>query len=77
MSFQVSGNRDFLQLSLSTRLYSQTCLKQPLKRIFKTDNHLMQVKSIEKYMLWGSRKNGNFQMKKCDIFLIFAQNIDL
>ena len=21
-------------------------------------------------------KNGNFQMKKCDIFLIFAQNID-
>ena len=21
-------------------------------------------------------KNGNFQMKKCDIFLIFAKNID-
>ena len=21
-------------------------------------------------------KNGNMQMKKCDIFLIFAQNID-
>ena len=21
-------------------------------------------------------KNGNFHMKKCDIFLIFAQNID-
>ena len=21
-------------------------------------------------------KNGNFQMKKCEIFLIFAQNID-
>ena len=21
-------------------------------------------------------KNGNFPMKKCDIFLIFAQNID-
>ena len=27
-------------------------------------------------IMFHSRKNGNFQMKICDIFLIFAQNID-
>ena len=26
--------------------------------------------------LFHSRKNDNFQMKNCDIFLSFAQNID-
>ena len=26
--------------------------------------------------IFTSVKNGNFQMKKCDIFLIFPQNID-
>ena len=33
-----------------TEEYSKTCLKQPLKKdkkkVFKTNNHLMQVKSI-------------------------------
>ena len=42
----------FLQSNvLIQTTYSQTCLKRPLKRkqkegIYKTDNHLMQVKSI-------------------------------
>ena len=26
--------------------------------------------------IFNSRKNDNFQIKNCDIFLIFAQNID-
>ena len=27
-------------------------------------------------MIFHGCKNGNFQMKNCDFFLIFAQNID-
>ena len=32
--------------------------------------------SVQYTAIFHGCKNGNFQMKKCDIFLIFAQNID-
>ena len=32
--------------------------------------------SVQLTAIFHSCTNGNFQMKKCDIFLIFAQNID-
>ena len=32
--------------------------------------------SVQYTAIFHGYKNGNFQMKKCDIFLIFAQNID-
>ena len=32
--------------------------------------------SVQYTTIFHGFKNGNFQMKKCDIFLIFAQNID-
>ena len=35
------------------------------------DNRPMQYTAI-----FHGRKNGNFQMKNCDVFLIFAQNMD-
>ena len=27
-------------------------------------------------LIFHGRKNGNFQMKNCDVFVMFAQNID-
>ena len=38
---------------------------------YDNDNMSMQYTAI-----FNGCKNGNFQMKNCDIFLIFAQNID-
>ena len=39
-----------LQVRFPINMYSKTCLKRPLKKktklVFKTDYHLMQVKSI-------------------------------
>ena len=32
--------------------------------------------SVQYAAIFHGCKEGNFQMKKCDIFLIFAQNID-
>ena len=32
--------------------------------------------SVQYTAVFHGCKNGNFQMKKCEIFLIFAQNID-
>ena len=32
--------------------------------------------SVQYIAIFHGCKNGNFQMKKCEIFLIFAQNID-
>ena len=32
--------------------------------------------SVQYTAIFHGCKNGNFQMKKCEIFLIFAQNID-
>ena len=32
--------------------------------------------SVQYSAIFHGCKNGNFQMKKCDTFLIFAQNID-
>ena len=32
--------------------------------------------SVQYTAIFHGCKNGNFQMKKCDNFLIFAQNID-
>ena len=32
--------------------------------------------SVQYTAIFHGCKNGNFQMKKCEMFLIFAQNID-
>ena len=36
----------------------------------------LKPKHYENTAIFQGCKNGNFQMKKCHIFLIFAQNID-
>ena len=41
----------------------------------KSRNHCANM-SVQYTAIFHGRKNGNYQMKKCDIFLIFAQNMD-
>ena len=41
----------------------------------KTKMHYANM-PVQYTALFHGCKNGNFQMKKCDIFLIFAQSID-
>ena len=40
------------------------------------DNLHYENMSVQYTAIFHGCKNGNFQMKKCDIFLIFAQYID-
>ena len=39
-------------------------------------NHHYENTPIQYTAIFLGRKNDNFQMKNCDIFLIIAQNID-
>ena len=41
----------------------------------KSRNHYANM-SVQYTAIFHGRKNGNYQMKKFDIFLIFAQNMD-
>ena len=54
-------------------------LTSPLKtppKWFTCGNHLQKKLANAIYREFLSLKNENFQLKKFDIFLIFAQNID-
>ena len=46
------------------------------KKEAKLGRSLRKHVNVQYIAIFHGCKNGNFQMKKCDIFLIFAQNID-
>ena len=53
-------------------VFNQKCQSEIFRNsIFHYANMPMQYTAI-----FHGCKNGNFQMNNCDIFLIFAQNID-
>ena len=56
--------------------YSKTSIMSDLiKNIRKTRLHYENT-PMQYTAIFQGRKNDNFQMKNCDVFLIFAQNID-
>ena len=64
MTRELAAVRQHGLKSATTRIYSHVLL-------FHNENTPMQYAAI-----FHGSKNGNLQMKICDIFLIFAQNID-
>ena len=66
------------------QFFASVTLTMTFKRLFKTYCHYFLTMlychyvnmSVQYTAIFHGCKNGNFHMKKCEIFLIFAQNID-
>ena len=57
------------------KMSNETKLKQSFSFIAKITLHYANI-PMQYTAIFHDCKNDNFQMKNCDIFLIFAQNID-
>ena len=68
----VNVHQSSLRKKRKVRLDTQTCrLKFKIKA-----EYIMKTCPCNIQQLFTALKKDNFQMKNCDVFLIFAQNID-
>ena len=67
----------FNAIEVSTCIYDWLKVaKTILSTYLKDGSHHYENMPMQYDAIFKGCKNGNFQMKNCDIFLIFAQNID-